>query len=302
MRDHLNSLSHWLVATFLLIPFSTLFAQRVQLVWTPSGSPDVVRHGIYRTAHPDSTFQLLNIVSLPDSTYADNQVQWNVHYFYTATALDPFGNESGFSNVVDTLMSLPTPVGLLAFTARVEKTDIVLEWQVATDVNLQTFEVQRSKATTSNFVKIGYVSFDNSGGSRGHYRFVDEDLELGTYFYRLKLIELGGNHDFSPSAQVVSAKLDEFYLYQNHPNPLNSFTPTTIISYTLLQSSHVKLVIYDMNGREVYRLVDAFQEAGRYEVDWEGTDFRGERVASGNYYYKIEALKSAKFRKMMVLR
>jgi flagellar hook assembly protein FlgD len=43
-------------------------------------------------------------------------------------------------------------------------------------------------------------------------------------------------------------------------------------------------MIYDMNGREVYRLVDAFQKAGQYEVDWEGIDFRGERVASGIYY------------------
>jgi flagellar hook assembly protein FlgD len=70
----------------------------------------------------------------------------------------------------------------------------------------------------------------------------------------------------------------------------------------LPQGSHVKLMIYDMNGREVYKLVDTFQKAGRYEVNWEGIDFRGERVASGVYYYKIEALKSAKFRKMMVLR
>jgi flagellar hook assembly protein FlgD len=61
-------------------------------------------------------------------------------------------------------------------------------------------------------------------------------------------------------------------------------------------------MIYDMNGREVYRLLGVLQKAGRYEVEWEEIDFRGERVASGIYYYKIEALKSAKFSKMTIVR
>ena len=60
----------------------------------------------------------------------------------------------------------------------------------------------------------------------------------------------------------------EFNLYQNHPNPFN---PSTTISYSVPMESHVRLAVYDMQGRQIDLLRDGFQVAGSYEVRCEWT-------------------------------
>ncbi|MDO9549053.1 MAG: T9SS type A sorting domain-containing protein [Candidatus Marinimicrobia bacterium] len=71
------------------------------------------------------------------------------------------------------------------------------------------------------------------------------------------------------------------YLYQNYPNPFN---PTTIISYQLPKSSHVKLSIYDISGRLVETLVNDYKNVGYYSVEW-----NAKNVGSGIYLYRIDA-------------
>jgi hypothetical protein len=78
-----------------------------------------------------------------------------------------------------------------------------------------------------------------------------------------------------------------FVLEQNYPNPFN---PVTEIRYGLPMDSRVTLSIYDMLGQEVARLVDGDQGAGYQSVKWNGTSTSGVSVASGLYFYKLEAL------------
>jgi tripartite motif-containing protein 71 len=68
------------------------------------------------------------------------------------------------------------------------------------------------------------------------------------------------------------------------PNPFN---PTTIIAYEVSEQSHITLVVYNMLGQEVARLVDQVQTAGRYDVLWNGTNSRGHAVSSGIYMYRL---------------
>jgi len=77
-----------------------------------------------------------------------------------------------------------------------------------------------------------------------------------------------------------------FALAQNYPNPFN---PTTLISYNLPKSVRVKLVIYDLLGQKIRTLVDANETAGVKEVVWDATNAAGVRVASGIYFYQLEA-------------
>lgn len=88
-------------------------------------------------------------------------------------------------------------------------------------------------------------------------------------------------------------------LYQNFPNPFN---PSTIISYEVATAGNVALVIYDVLGRKVHTLINERQAAGRYEVVWNGRDFRGQPVGSGIYIYRIEADGIAQNRRMLLLR
>ena len=70
-----------------------------------------------------------------------------------------------------------------------------------------------------------------------------------------------------------------FELYQNYPNPFN---PSTKISYKLQTSSYITIKIHDVAGRLVSELVNARQNAGFYEVEFQAVD-----ISSGVYFYTL---------------
>ena len=79
----------------------------------------------------------------------------------------------------------------------------------------------------------------------------------------------------------------EFALHQNFPNPFN---PDTTIKYDLAESADVTLQIYNVLGQVVRTLVASeAQNAGRYQIRWNGMDDRGVPVSSGIYFYQISA-------------
>lgn len=86
-----------------------------------------------------------------------------------------------------------------------------------------------------------------------------------------------------------------YNLSQNYPNPFN---PTTKINYELPLNTKVNIVIYDILGREVMRLVNnEFKQAGRYTVE-----FNGQNYASGVYFYRIEAGNFIQSKKMVLVK
>jgi hypothetical protein len=83
-------------------------------------------------------------------------------------------------------------------------------------------------------------------------------------------------------------------LDQNWPNPFNS---TTCIPYTIHKRTTVKLVIYDLLGREIFRLVDHMQNPGQYTVHWNAANY-----ASGIYYYHLITDNFMQVKKLLLLR
>jgi len=90
-----------------------------------------------------------------------------------------------------------------------------------------------------------------------------------------------------------------YRLYQNYPNPFN---PTTIIPYDLPEASKVSLKIYNILGQEVYNWNFRLQEAGKYQVAWDGTNNQGVPVGSGLYFVKLNAGDYICSKKMILLR
>jgi rhamnogalacturonan endolyase len=86
----------------------------------------------------------------------------------------------------------------------------------------------------------------------------------------------------------------EFVLEQNYANPFN---PTTTIKFALPKSSTVKIVVYDILGRIVTTLVDGNYDAGVHSVVFNAT-----KLASGVYFYSIEAEKFVSVKKLMLLK
>jgi len=86
----------------------------------------------------------------------------------------------------------------------------------------------------------------------------------------------------------------EFFLGQNYPNPFN---PTTSIEYTLPSNGSIHLAVYDVLGREVAVLGDGYETAGRHSLN-----FNASSLASGIYFYRIEAGKFIDVKKMILMR
>ncbi|HEY3249916.1 MAG TPA: T9SS type A sorting domain-containing protein [Ignavibacteria bacterium] len=87
---------------------------------------------------------------------------------------------------------------------------------------------------------------------------------------------------------------DGYVLSQNYPNPFN---PTTNIKFSLPKAGNVKLVVFDILGREVTTLVNEFKTAGNYLVD-----FNALNLASGVYFYKITANDFTETKKMLLIK
>jgi len=83
-------------------------------------------------------------------------------------------------------------------------------------------------------------------------------------------------------------------LSQNYPNPFN---PVTKINYELPSDGKVKLMIYDVLGREVKTLVNEVKQAGKYTVE-----FNGHNYASGVYFYRIESGKFTEVKRMVLVK
>jgi photosystem II stability/assembly factor-like uncharacterized protein len=87
---------------------------------------------------------------------------------------------------------------------------------------------------------------------------------------------------------------DRMRLEQNYPNPFN---PKTVVSCQLPAAGRVKLVVYDILGREVKVLMDEKKEPGRYEVTWDARN-----CASGVYICRMQAGGYIQCKKMLLLR
>jgi hypothetical protein len=86
----------------------------------------------------------------------------------------------------------------------------------------------------------------------------------------------------------------EYSLNQNYPNPFN---PSTTISYSIPKEGNVVLKIYNVLGQEVKVLVNHFQSAGSYKVNFDAGS-----LTSGIYFYSINSENFSQVKKMMLIK
>jgi hypothetical protein len=91
----------------------------------------------------------------------------------------------------------------------------------------------------------------------------------------------------------------QFSLSPNYPNPFN---PETRIGYSLPWASHVKVEIFNILGQKIKTIVDEDQTIGDKEVIWDGTNENGEQVASGVYFYRLQAKDFVQTKKMVLMK
>ncbi len=98
-----------------------------------------------------------------------------------------------------------------------------------------------------------------------------------------------------PVGIIQTLEIPNYYsLSQNYPNPFN---PVTTIKFTLPQSENVKLVLFDILGREVKTLVNEFRNQGVYEFSFDAST-----LSSGAYFYRLDAGEFTATKKMLIIK
>jgi hypothetical protein len=97
-------------------------------------------------------------------------------------------------------------------------------------------------------------------------------------------IREGFNMERLDTTTIDYDSFDKFLLLEIYPNPFNTFTN---IQYRVPQTGNMKLIVYDILGREVRTLIDGLVSADTYEIDWYGTDDEGNTLSSGIYFCHI---------------
>ncbi len=169
-------------------------------------------------------------------------------------------------------------------TATLDGESVTLNWLPNTEADFYLYRIYRDTipdfiydttkiiATTSDATFNGLLLTGNS-----------------TYF---KITAIDNQNNQSPASEEVGIiftaaeepKLiaNDHQFYPNYPNPFN---PSTTLSYRLKDNGTVRLVIYDLKGEKVTELVNEYQQAGYYEVNWNA---KANGLSSGIYLFRIE--------------
>lgn len=148
-----------------------------------------------------------------------------------------------------------------------------LDWMLSLDSG-NTWTVLPTPDSSSIFDAL-FIDF-NHGWAFG---------QNGTILKYDPLIGTGNNHNHVPT---------QIELYQNFPNPFNS---ATTIEYNLSESGKVKLILYDVLGKQVSVLVNSFQKQGKNRIYFDGNG-----LCSGIYFYCLLAADHLLTKKMVVLK
>ena len=188
------------------------------------------------------------------------------------------------------------PVELISFSASLSKNAVNLNWATATETNNKGFEIQR-KSKSGDFKVIGFAEGAGTTTEKQNYTFVDQFLTESNYQYRLKQIDFNGSYSYSNIVEIELAFIpEESELVQNYPNPFN---PVTFISYQIASNSFVTLKVFDVLGNQVAELVNEYQNAGSYNIQFSTNSFK---LTSGTYFYELRAGDFVNVKKMLLMK
>ena len=161
-------------------------------------------------------------------------------------------------------------------------------------IESETFTVTRT-TDTKDAVSVDIKAVPQVPRYKGYEYVKSTDLPL-------TVIDALGNA--APRMTPVDEVPSETALSANYPNPFN---PETWIPYQLSNTSDVKITIYDVQGRVIRQLDLGHQREGYYTsrsraAYWDGRNDVGERVATGIYFYQLQADNMSLLRKMLILK
>ena len=275
---------------FEVFPQYSVWRQDVE--WTLLAS--VPYHGFSPNPNAGQEFEVysMSVPTLGDST--DEGIVEST-FMVTAHTIDQnvfFDSDPVTGYSVDNIFPAIPDQLLATFSGET----VELEWSSPSDDDFDYFNIYRQDLGSSESATV-FSSEENF--------YTDNVGYLGEFEYWVTAVDLSGNESdpSDPAAVTLALASDlmpsEFGLQQNYPNPFN---PSTQIRYALPNSSHVRIVVYNMLGSKVRTLYSGEQEAGFRSILWNATNDQGDPVSAGMYIYTIEAGGYFASKKMILLK
>jgi len=181
------------------------------------------------------------------------------------------------------------PVELLSFSANVTGNSVSLNWQTATELNNNGFELLRNNKA------IAFVPGYGTTTEIKSYSYSDENLQTGKFKYTLVQIDYDGTRTIVKEIEVEIENVPVvFSLNQNYPNPFN---PSTKISFSIPEKGNVSLKIFNSLGEEAALILNKEMEAGNHMIE-----FNAENLPSGIYLYQLSSGNNISTKKMMIIK
>ncbi|MBN2414110.1 T9SS type A sorting domain-containing protein [candidate division KSB1 bacterium] len=245
--------------------------------------------------------------------------------WFAIVTVDEAGNASEMSNVA---LADDTPPGKITDLEVVEvtATTVTLKWHAKGDDGVQGgpadhFDIRVAyeeldqagmEATWEKAAKMTALPKPADPGEEQVYTASEFVYTSSKMTFIMKVIDNKGTEsefsnivvsdvweDNGNSVEQEQKLPETFDMAQNYPNPFN---PTTAISYQLPKASFVKLTIYSATGQKIRTLVNGTNSAGYHHINWDAMDDAGHKVASGIYFYRIEADDFISIKKMTLMK
>jgi hypothetical protein len=197
-----------------------------------------------------------------------------------------------YVSLPDSLVSELSEIGLYV--------DGVCKGAVVVEDNLEQISAYVDDAAELSEGTVEFVFFYESSKSMENEL---RSMSIGKERMQAQYGDAGASYPFF-EIQITSDEVNntvptDFSLRQNYPNPFN---PTTTIAYSMLETSNVRLDIYNVKGQLVKTLVNGEMPAGMHSVVWDGRDSNNAAVASGVYFYRVSTPMATQTKRMLLMK
>lgn len=227
------------------------------------------------------------------TSYAVTGLTAGTNYYYRLRAY----NSGGTSSNSNTSSLITVPAAPVAINATVlSNSSFAANWASSTGASGYYLDV----ATDAGFNSLLSGFNGKSVGNVVTYAVTGINYNTN-YYYRVRASNAGGQ---SANSNTVTAYVtvgihsnqipDNYYLFQNYPNPFN---PSTIIKFSLKKNSMVKILLYDIAGRNVETITNNQYSTGTHIIRFDAS-----HLANGIYFYRIVTDEFSDIKKMVLMK
>ena len=171
----------------------------------------------------------------------------------------------------------PLPLQLLSFSGYKTTTDNILNWSMSQEINSNRFEIEHS-VDGSNYMKIGTLAAAGNASSKTTYSYIDKNVANGVHYYRVKMVNIDGQYQFSKTIVIKRDGSTEVYT-RIMGNP---FKDRIVIDLVVKNEGRCTLTLFDLKGTKLKRQ-DLTVVKGTNLIELDGLS----KLSSGNYILHI---------------